>query len=274
VRASSATGIAIIGVSESQDAINGTSSSPQHAGISANNTAGGFGLWASSPSGTAVRASSATGIAIIGVSESQDAINGTSSSPQHAGVSANNTGEGYGLWAKATTAGRFEGNVEITGTTNCGGDHNVAGTINVQGDIMLLGADCAEQFTVSTFVEIDPGTVMVISKEGNLEPSHVPYDKKVAGIVSGAGGFKPGIILDNQDSDENRVSIALVGKVYCKVDAQYGAIEVGDLLTTSLTTGHAMKVDDAAKAFGATIGKALESLQTGQGLIPILIALQ
>jgi hypothetical protein len=35
-----------------------------------------------------------------------------------------------------------------------------------------------------------------------------------------------------------------------------------------------MKVDDPMKAFGAVIGKALRPLHEGQGLIPILIALQ
>ena len=69
--------------------------------------------------------------------------------------------------------------------------------------------------------------------------------------------------------------MALVGKVYCKVDAEYAPVEVGDLLTTSPTLGHAMKAGDPAKAFGAVIGKALQGLPAGQrGLIAILIALQ
>ena len=68
--------------------------------------------------------------------------------------------------------------------------------------------------------------------------------------------------------------MALMGKVFCKVDAQFGAVEVGDLLTTSPTAGHAMKTSDPFKAFGAVIGKALRPLLEGQGLIPILIALQ
>ena len=34
-----------------------------------------------------------------------------------------------------------------------------------------------------------------------------------------------------------------------------------------------MKASDAAKAYGAVIGKALHPLEDGQGLIPILIAL-
>jgi hypothetical protein len=58
------------------------------------------------------------------------------------------------------------------------------------------------------------------------------------------------------------------------VDAQYSAIAVGDLLTTSATPGHAMKAIDPLKAFGSVIGKALCPLNAGQGMIPILIALQ
>lgn len=68
--------------------------------------------------------------------------------------------------------------------------------------------------------------------------------------------------------------VALLGKVYCKADAQLSPIEVGDLLTTSPTPGHAMKAENPLAAFGSVIGKALAPLKGGQGLIPILIALQ
>jgi hypothetical protein len=72
----------------------------------------------------------------------------------------------------------------------------------------------------------------------------------------------------------DRMPVALMGKVYCKVDARHSPIEVGDLLTTSSTPGHAMKANDAHKAFGAVLGKALRPLEQGQGIIPILVALQ
>jgi len=98
--------------------------------------------------------------------------------------------------------------------------------------------------------------------------------KEVAGVISGAGAYKPAIVLDKQQAESNRAPVALVGKVYCQVDAQYSTIGVGDLLTTSATPGHAMKAIDPLKAFGAVIGKALRPLQSGQGLIPILVALQ
>jgi hypothetical protein len=115
---------------------------------------------------------------------------------------------------------------------------------------------------------------MVVRQEGVLSRSQHAYDKHVAGVISGAGRYRPGIVLDRQPSQSNRQPIALLGKVYCNVDAQYGAVEVGDLLTTSDTPGHAMKVTDPLKAFGAVIGKALRPLDEGQRLIPILIALQ
>lgn len=115
---------------------------------------------------------------------------------------------------------------------------------------------------------------MVIDSEGALRPSDQAYDKRVAGVISGAGNYKPALILDKQESSNHRMPIALMGKVYCKVDASYGAIKVGDLLTTSATPGYAMKASDPLKAPGSVIGKALRSLATGQGLVPILIALQ
>jgi hypothetical protein len=142
------------------------------------------------------------------------------------------------------------------------------------GDVVLSNADCAEDFEMSTLNGADPGTVMVIEEGSRLRPSTEPYDKKVAGVISGAGDCKPGIILDKKPSQKNRLPVALIGKVYCKADADYSPIEVGDLLTTSRTPGHAMKASEPLRAFGAVMGKALLPLSSGRGLIPILVTLQ
>jgi len=80
--------------------------------------------------------------------------------------------------------------------------------------------------------------------------------------------------LGKQSAKEGRMPLALVGRVYCKVDAGYSSVGVGDLLTTSPTPGHAMKAKDQTMAFGAVIGKALSRLDCGKGLIPVLVALQ
>jgi hypothetical protein len=142
------------------------------------------------------------------------------------------------------------------------------------GDFFLNNADCAEDFDISETGSIEPEDVMVIDQEGKLKQSTKTYDKRVAGVISGAGNYKPGLVLDKRKSNENRKSISLMGKVYCKVDAQSAPIDVGDLLTTSSTKGHAMKAADPAKAFGSVIGKALRPLKAGISSIPILIALQ
>lgn len=150
---------------------------------------------------------------------------------------------------------------------------HVAGNIAVNGDIRLLNADCAEDFDICDS-DVEAGTVMVLGDDGSLYPSCQAYDKRVAGVLSGAGDYRPGIVLDKQPTGKPRKPIALMGKVYCKVDASFGAIDIGDLLTTSPTPGHAMKAGDALSAFGAVIGKALRPLKGGKGLVPVLIALQ
>jgi len=168
---------------------------------------------------------------------------------------------------------RGDGNVGI-GTTNPVEKLQVEGNVQVSGDVVLTGADCAEDFDAKDAQALEPGTVMVIGDEDRLHQSEESYDKRVAGVFSGAGDYRPGIILGKEQSQNNRLPLALVGKVFCKVDAQYSPIGVGDLLTTSPTVGHAMKVSDPLQAFGAVIGKALRPLAEGQGLIPILVALQ
>jgi hypothetical protein len=106
-----------------------------------------------------------------------------------------------------------------------------------------------------------------------LERSSRPYDTRVAGVVGGAGRFRPGIVLGaNQRAD--RLPLVLLGRVHCKVDATYAAVGIGDLLTTSPSPGHAMKAIHAGAAFGAVIGKAMGRLTHGRGLVPILVALQ
>jgi hypothetical protein len=165
------------------------------------------------------------------------------------------------------------GTLNVTNT----GSHTIAGTLNVGVDVVLTNQDCAEDFDIGFCTNVEPGTVMALDEQGLLQESRQAYDKKVAGVISGAGKFKPSLILGRNkgQSDSHRATVALIGKVYCKVDAQFGEISVGDLLTTSATPGHAMKADDPLKAFGSVIGKALQSMSAGQkGLIPILVALQ
>jgi hypothetical protein len=154
------------------------------------------------------------------------------------------------------------------------GDVHVTGSMKVDKDVVLTGSDCAERFDLAEHEELEAGTVVVIGEDGMLRTSNCAYDKCVAGVVAGAGEYRPAIVMGSVASDRIGALVALIGKTYCKVDASGGAIEVGDLLTVSSTPGHAMKASDPARAFGAVLGKALLPLRSGSGLIPILVALQ
>jgi hypothetical protein len=227
----------------------------------------------------AVTVSSGQAITAVGSDPNSDCINATTSSQQHAGVSANNTSTGVGLWALCNNGVAIYGQssnvaAQLNGQVNVNGNCHVTGTHTVDADIVLTNSDCAEDFEVDSSADIGPGTVLVLDEVGVLEPSKLAYDRRVAGVVSGAGEFKPGIVLGRKPGGGQTAPIALVGKTYCKVDADYGLVSVGDLLTTSPTLGHAMKAIEPDKAFGSVIGKALASLRSGRGLIPILVALQ
>jgi len=97
----------------------------------------------------------------------------------------------------------------------------------------------------------------------------------VAGIISGAGGVRTGLLMGQRDSlADGAYPIALTGRVYCRMDASNGSIEPGDLITTADTPGHGMKVTDHDRARGAIIGKAMTRLDEGQGLVLVLVSLQ
>ena len=183
--------------------------------------------------------------------------------------------EGIGLFARgAELAASFEGSVAISGNCDVTGTLHTKGNHIVDGDIQLAGADYAEDFDILNLVSAEPGTVMVLDDSGGIRMCDQAYDRRVAGVISGAGGYKPAVMLDRKATGADRLPLALMGKVYCRVDASKSPISIGDLLTTSSTPGHAMKAANQAKAFGAVIGKALRPLSEGCGLVPILVALQ
>jgi hypothetical protein len=141
------------------------------------------------------------------------------------------------------------------------------------------GSDLSEQFDVLTDPadSIEPGSVVSIDPQspGDLRLSSKSYDRCVAGVISGAGGVRPGLLMGQRGTEaDGKHPVALTGRVYCKVDASFGAIAPGDLLTTSPTPGYAMKVGEHDRAQGAILGKAMSSLDDGQGMVLVLVSLQ
>lgn len=254
----------------------------------------GRGVWGHTKAGFGVLGESIEGRGVVGSSQEDYGIRGHSA--KSAGIrGSSDAGRGVEGWAENSEGvvgisktgngvwGQTEGNgVGVVGSSKGGvGVHGKGGRLagffegdlEVTGDIRLANADCAEDFDIAGSADVEPGTVMVINSHG-LTACASAYDQRVAGVVSGAGNYKPGIILDKQSSSARRQPIGLLGKVFCKVDAQFGAVEVGDWLTTSPTLGHAMKASEPNAASGSVLGKALSSLADGRGLIPILIALR
>ena len=107
---------------------------------------------------------------------------------------------------------------------------------------------------------------------GRLAVATKPYDTAVAGVISGAGGVKPGMMMGQSGSvADGAYPVALSGRVYCLADASHGSITPGDLLTSSSTPGHAMKACDYRRSRAAVIGKAMTGLTDGRGLVLLLV---
>ncbi len=174
-------------------------------------------------------------------------------------------------------------NAASSRTVQIVGDHDGTGQGRVITNVVEItgGSDLSERFDVrpadDTAVEPLPGSVVCIDPErpGALVVSDGPYDRRVAGVISGAGDVRPGMLMGQPGTvADGEHPIALTGRVYARADAAFGSIEPGDLLTTSATPGCAMKVTDHSRANGAILGKAMTPLPDGVGLVLVLVSLQ
>ncbi len=140
------------------------------------------------------------------------------------------------------------------------------------------GSDLSENFDIRALDgNVKPGMVVCIDPDrpGKLVVSRRAYDRTVAGVISGAGGVVPGMRMGQVGSvADGDHPVALTGRVYVYADASGGPIRPGDLMTTSDIPGHAMKVTRHAEVTGAILGKAMTSLDSGRGLVLVLVALQ
>jgi hypothetical protein len=250
----------------------------------AHGVVGGGGL-----SGVLGQATSSSGVGVQG-----DALGGTGTGvfgDGYIGVAGYTTGIafGRGVFGQAnggasSYGGLFRYGTDGNNSVYLGGNGTAGlfiGPVTVEGPATVRcltitgGCDPAEPFDMSG-KDIPKGAVVIIDENnpGQLKLSACAYDKRVAGIISGANGINPGISLHQAGINNGGENVALSGRVYALADASNGAIKPGDLLTTSAAPGHCMKVADHAQAQGAIIGKAMSALKEGKGMVLVLVTLQ
>jgi hypothetical protein len=121
-------------------------------------------------------------------------------------------------------------------------------------------ADLAEYYEGDQ--EYESGTVLIFGGDKEVTTTDQMNDTRSAGVVS----TDPAYVMNNEQKGV-RVCLALAGRVPCKV---VGRVKKGDMLTTSATPGHAVRV--TTPTLGAIIGKALEDKDYGEsGVIQVAV---
>lgn len=167
-------------------------------------------------------------------------------------------------------------NMDDVRTIEIDADFSGKGRITTDEILIKGGSDFAENFDIVAEVKPLPGMVVSIDPDhaGKLMLSQTAYDTKVAGIVSGANGISPGMMMGQENSiADGEYPVALSGRVYAYASIEGGAIKPGDLLTTAAKEGHVMKVNDVQKAQGAIIGKAMTHITEEGKLVLVLVNL-
>ena len=166
------------------------------------------------------------------------------------------------------------------GSVTVGSGMNVLGGVTAHFVNIVGGSDVAEPYEVAAAGSVKPLPGMVVAIDaaqiGQMRVVGKAYDKAVGGIISGANGIQPGITLRQSGTvADGTFPVASIGRVWCWCDADAnGPIEAGDMLTTSDTPGHAMRVSDFSRANGSIIGKAMSPLRSGRGLVLVLVSLK
>jgi len=257
-------------------------------------TTGVYG-WTTNLSGATIgvhgRSDSSFGTGVLGEATDQYFANfgvkGTSQSLSGTAVAAIASNGGIGVYGESDSdiAGDFnrtddsDSGVILQARNGDDVEFRVLGNGNVYADGTFTGggADFAEAMAVrGDRDQYEPGDVLIIDPTGDrqLTLARQAYSSHVAGIYS----TKPGMLGKPYPMDDPRgakdIPLAIVGIVPCKVSAENGPIGRGDLLVSASAPGHAMRGTDRDRMLGAIVGKALESLASGTGVIQVLVTLQ
>jgi len=182
------------------------------------------------------------------------AVNGTNtgSGPAIRGESQGSTGSGvYAKKLNGNYALYVEGTSFFTGAKT-----GYVADICLSQDGLLEEGDVVEISDASVGTVSDKIPMMMIKK------STTPNSTKIVGVAD----------AQVSQSADTVFVVTLGAYRSIKVDADYGTIQPGDLLTSSATPGYAMKA--SAPIVGSIIGKALEPLLSGKGKIKVFVSVK
>ena len=147
---------------------------------------------------------------------------------------------------------------DVDNVVNVDDNLDVAGDVELSGDVISDSGDVAEWLNASN---VSQGDIGVIGDDGDFTTTDVPASYGARGVVT----TDPAMVLGENASSKARV--ALTGTVPVNVVDQNGDIQAGDLLVTSSRPGHAMKARDK----GMAIGTALEGFDGDDGQVKALL---
>lgn len=203
----------------------------------------------------------------------------------------------YGLYARVYStdsdvsniwSGYFTSNITSSVYKGLYADRRAGGSIDVA------------EYIYDTRGDTEAGDVLVADRNNreSVLKSDQSYQTAVLGVVTTNPHMVMGmdLVVDKETGESipgvQATRLALTGRVPVKISEENGAIEPGDLLTTSSIPGHAMKwtlldVNEATdfdelksmlaeneRRRNAIIGKAVSSSSTGDGTVMVLISLQ
>ena len=145
-----------------------------------------------------------------------------------------------------------------------------------RGQIRVNGTkvhDYAELFELTTREGIRPGSVVAYDPDsGGVLPASASNARLAIGVISGAGGLIPGMVIGSRKDGSRDFPVSMSGVIHVRVSDEAGPVKPGDLLVPSSVAGVGMRAGDPAAAAGTVFGKALGSWSDpGEGLVPMLV---
>ena len=144
------------------------------------------------------------------------------------------------------------------GTGNIGSSGSSFNTVFAKATTAQY-ADLAENYVADDLYEA--GTVLDFGGEFDVTISSKSNSSRVAGVVS----TNPAYLMDGDEEGVNVVAVALTGRVPCKC---IGPVEKGDIVVSA---GNGYAVVNNTPNTGTIIGKAIQKMGVGEGVIDIVV---